>query len=141
MRVYERVASSFSSVAPIPLLQTSPVCRRAALQHGSSTFALPASPAARGEDVFRFVNQPTYFNKVARCRVQLRREERETDCWVNQDLSEHDLPTYAYPQIRKPHPWKPLAPSLKRVNSSTGGANKLRYVYRKLCSNLPSYLP
>lgn len=69
--------------------------------------------------------ESTYFNKVA--VLYFRREERETDCWVNQDLSEHDLPTYAYPQIRKPHPWK--APSSKRVNSSTGGANKLRYVY------------
>lgn len=109
---------------PPPSSQASPVCRRAALQRGSSsTFAL-AAPRHERRGGFLFC-ESTYFNKVA--VLHFRREERETDCWVNQDLSEHDLPTYAYPQIRKPHPWK--APSSKRVNSSTGGANKLRYVY------------
>lgn len=137
MRVYEHVASSFSSVAPIPLLQARPhPCVVARLFNAALPLLSPWLPRHERRGGFLFC-ESTYFNKVA--VLHFRREERETDCWVNQDLSEHDLPTYAYPQIRKPHPWK--APSSKRVNSSTGGANKLRYVYWKLCSNLPSYLP
>lgn len=100
--------SSFSSVAPIPLLQ-----RLARVSsRGSSTLFSPCFRlgclATRGERRFSvvIVNQPTYFNKVARPFLPLSsgRKGNRLLRRVNQDLSEHDLPTYAYPQIRKPHP-------------------------------------
>lgn len=107
------------------LLQARPhPCVVARLFNATLPLLSPWPPRHERRGGFLFC-ESTYFNKVA--VLYFRWEERETDCWVNQDLSEHDLPTYAYPQIRKPHPWK--APSSKRVNSSTGGANKLRYVY------------
>lgn len=59
MRVYEHVASSFSSVAPIPLLQARPhPCVVARLFNAALPLLSPwLRLATRGEEVFCFANQ------------------------------------------------------------------------------------
>lgn len=141
MRVYERVASSFSSVAPIPLLQArpQPVCRR-----GSSTRLLYFSPCPRewrrGEPTVCFVNRPTCFNEVASVRFRL--EERKTgtgsdSSWLTR-IYRNTIYRLTYPQIRKPHPWKPvrgneLIHRLEQTSSTT--------FIESSVSNAPSHLP